>query len=44
MPRLQLLDEEDDGLTCRMCLQSFWYKTELLDHLKTTHSITDPDR
>ncbi len=21
MPRLQLLEEEDDGLTCRMCLQ-----------------------
>ena len=40
MPRLQLLEEEDDGLTCRMCLQvqnhyeiefSYlidWYKTK----------------
>ena len=44
IPRLQLLDDEDDGLTCRMCLQQFWYKSELLDHLKGTHSISDPDR
>ena len=44
MPRLSLLEEEDDGLTCRMCLQSFWFKRELLEHLKTTHSITEPDR
>lgn len=44
IPRLQLLDDEDDGLTCRMCLQQFWYKSELLDHLKGTHSIADPDR
>jgi len=44
VPRLQILDDEDDGLTCRMCLASYWYKAELLDHLKTTHSITDPDK
>lgn len=43
-PRLQLLDDEDDGVTCRMCLQAFWYKNQLLEHLKTNHSITDPDR
>ena len=42
MPRLQLLDDEDDGLTCRLCLQAFWYKTQLIDHLKDTHSIADP--
>merc|ERR1719346_117067 len=44
MPRLQLLDDEDDGVTCRMCLQPFWYKSQLHEHLKTTHSITDPER
>ena len=44
MPRLQLLDDEDDGVTCRMCLQPFWYKSQLHDHLKSTHSITDPER
>lgn len=44
MPRLQLLDDEDDGVTCRMCLQPFWYKSQLHDHLKTTHSISDPER
>ena len=44
LPRLQLLEEEDDGLTCRMCLQSFWYKSQLIDHLKASHSVTDPER
>ena len=44
LPRLQLLEDEDDGLTCRMCLQSFWYKAQLVDHLKSTHSVTDPER
>ena len=44
MPRLQLLNDEDDGVTCRMCLQPFWYKSQLHDHLKSMHSITDPER
>lgn len=44
MPRLQLMEDEDDGLTCRMCLQPFWYKSQLHDHLKSTHSISDPER
>ena len=44
MPRLALLDDEDDGVTCRMCLQPFWYKSELFEHLKTLHSISDPER
>ena len=42
MPRLSLLDDEDDGLTCRLCLQPFWYKARLIDHLKETHSIAEP--
>ena len=44
MPRLALLDDEDDGVTCRMCLQPFWYKSQLFEHLKTVHSISDPER
>ena len=44
MPRLSLLDDEDDGVTCRMCLQPFWYKSQLHDHLKSTHSISEPER
>ncbi len=27
-----------------MLFQPFWYKNELHDHLKSTHSISDPDR
>merc|ERR1712016_116977 len=33
-----------DGVTCRMCLQPFWYKSQLFEHLKTVHSISDPER
>ena len=44
IPRLALLNDEDDGVTCRMCLQPFWYKSELFEHLKTLHSISDPER
>ena len=41
---LQLLDDEDDGVTCRMCLQPFWYKSQLHDHLKSMHSIKNPGK
>ena len=44
MPRLQLLDDEDDGLTCRLCLQAFWYRDHLNEHLKDAHSIVDPSK
>merc|ERR1712088_556547 len=44
MPRLQLLDDEDDGLTCRLCLQAFWYRDHLNEHLKEAHSIADPTK
>ena len=44
MPRLQLLDDEDDGLTCRLCLQAFWYRGHLNEHLQEAHSITDPSK
>lgn len=44
MPRLTILDDEDDGLTCRLCLASYWYKAEIHQHLKTVHSISDPEK
>merc|ERR1712025_838085 len=40
MPKLS--DDEDDGLTCRLCLQPFWYKHELDEHLTQEHSISNP--
>ena len=40
--RVDLTEEEDDGLTCRLCLASYWYKTEMFEHYKTVHSIADP--
>merc|ERR1719471_2055685 len=37
-------DDDDDGLTCRLCLASYWYKKEMHEHLKTVHSIADPEK
>merc|ERR1719201_930385 len=36
-------DDDDDDLTCRVCLSSFWYRTQLLEHLEKSHSVKDPD-
>ena len=36
--------DDDDDLTCRICLSSYWYKNEVLEHLKSTHSIEDPEK
>ena len=38
-----MFDDDDDDLTCRVCLSSFWYRTQLLEHLQKTHSVKDPD-
>jgi len=37
-------DDEDDDLTCGMCMSAFWYTGELLDHLKNTHNIENPEK
>lgn len=35
--------EDDEDLTCRICLNAFWYKTQIVEHLKTVHSVQDPE-
>lgn len=42
--RYQLSRDEDDGLTCRLCLQAFWMKEELNKHLTDVHSFTEKDQ
>ena len=42
--RFQLTREEDDGLTCRLCLQPFWFREELKKHLTDVHSFTEKDQ
>jgi len=37
-------DSDDDDLTCTMCLSSFWYKNELLEHMRNTHNIENPEK
>jgi len=42
--RFQLTRDEDDGLTCRLCLQPFWFREELKKHLTDVHSFTEKDQ
>ena len=35
--------EDEDDLTCRVCLSSFWYRNQLVEHLRNTHSVKDPE-
>ena len=37
-------DEDDEDLTCTMCLSSFWYRTELIEHMKSTHNVEKPEK
>ena len=34
---------DDDDLTCRVCLSSFWYKNQVVEHLQAAHSVKDPE-
>jgi len=34
---------DDDELSCKLCLSTFWYKTEIIEHLKADHNIDDPE-
>jgi len=35
--------EDDEDLTCRICLNAFWYKSQIVDHLKTVHNVQEPE-
>jgi len=38
-------DSDDDSqLTCSICLSSFWYANQTYDHMKTAHSIENPEK
>ena len=37
------LEDDDDDLTCRICMSSFWYKSQIIEHLSKTHSVKDPE-
>ena len=34
--------EDDEDLTCRICLNAFWYKSQIVGHLKTVHNVQEP--
>ena len=31
-------EEDDEDLSCALCMSSFWYKTELDEHMKNAHN------
>ena len=38
-------DSDDDSqLTCSICLSSFWYADKTYEHMKSAHSIENPDK
>lgn len=37
-------DEEDEQLTCPVCLSSFWYPNQTSEHMKSVHNIENPEK
>ena len=37
-------DDEEEDLTCKVCQSSFWFKGQLVEHLKNTHKVEDTDK
>jgi len=38
-------DSDDDSqLTCSICLSSFWYANQTYEHMKSAHSIENPEK
>ena len=37
-------DDEDEDFSCRVCQAVFWFKGQLVDHLKNTHNVENPDK
>ena len=37
-------DDDDEDFSCRVCQAVFWFKGQLVDHLKNTHNVENPDK
>ena len=37
-------DDDDEDFSCRVCQAVFWFKGQLVDHLKSTHNVDNPDK
>ena len=37
-------DDDDEDFSCRVCQAVFWFKGQLVDHLKNTHNVDNPDK
>ena len=38
------IDDDDEDFSCRVCQAVFWFKGQLVDHLKNTHNVDHPDK
>ena len=36
-------DDDEEELNCVLCMQSFWFKAQLLEHLKEKHNKAEPE-
>ena len=36
--------EDDEDLSCSLCMNSYWYKREIYEHLMVEHDIDDPEK
>lgn len=37
-------EDDDENLTCPVCLSSFWYPNQTLEHLKSAHNYDNPEQ
>ena len=37
-------DDDEENLTCPVCMSSFWYPNQTLEHLKTVHKQENPEK
>ena len=37
-------EDEEEDFSCRVCQAVFWFKGQLVDHLKSTHNVENPDK
>ena len=43
--KFQMDEDEDEGsLTCPVCMSSFWYPNQTLEHMKTAHNYDNPEK
>ena len=37
-------DDDEEDLTCKICHSSFWFKSQLVEHLTKNHNVDNPEK